>query len=86
MFSRPQVSDVVNEKTEKFTIDPLAEMLSRVGNPVRLSIGRSWHCPAPGRLLRLGSRPNVTTPGSSDNKDSSLCISRCHSNRRKKPG
>jgi predicted XRE-type DNA-binding protein len=36
MVSRPHVSDVV---TAKFTIDTLVEMLSRVGKPVRLSIG-----------------------------------------------
>jgi predicted XRE-type DNA-binding protein len=39
MVSRPRVSDVVNQKTAKFTIDTLVEMLSRVGKPVRLSIG-----------------------------------------------
>ncbi len=32
MVSRPRVSDVVNKKTAKFTIDALVEMLSRVGN------------------------------------------------------
>ena len=37
--SRPRVSDVVNQKTAKFTIDTLVEMLSRVGKPVRLAIG-----------------------------------------------
>ena len=37
--SRPRVSDVVNQKTTKFTIDTLVEMLSRVGKPVRLAIG-----------------------------------------------
>jgi predicted XRE-type DNA-binding protein len=37
--SRPRVSDVVNKKTAKFTIDTLVEMLSRVGKPVRLAIG-----------------------------------------------
>jgi predicted XRE-type DNA-binding protein len=31
MVSRPRVSDVVNTKTAKFTIDTLVEMLSRVG-------------------------------------------------------
>jgi len=31
MVSRPRVSDVVNKKTAKFTIDTLVEMLSRVG-------------------------------------------------------
>ena len=39
MVSRPRVSDVVNKKTAKFTIDALVEMLSRVGKPVRLAIG-----------------------------------------------
>jgi len=39
MVSRPRVSDVVNKKTAKFTIDALVEMLNRVGKPVRLAIG-----------------------------------------------
>ena len=39
MVSRPRVSDVVNKKTSKFTIDTLVEMLSRVGKPVKLAIG-----------------------------------------------
>lgn len=39
MVSRPRVSDVVNRKTSKFTIDALVEMLSRVGKPVKLAIG-----------------------------------------------
>ena len=39
MVSRPRVSDVVNKKTAKFTIDTLVEMLSRVGKPGRLAIG-----------------------------------------------
>ena len=38
MVSRPRVSDVVNQKTAKFTIDALVEMLSRVGKPVELAI------------------------------------------------
>lgn len=37
--SRPRVSDVVNKKVSKFTIDTLVDMLSRVGKPVRLAIG-----------------------------------------------
>ena len=37
--SRPRISDVVNKKTSKFTIDTLVDMLSRVGKPVRLAIG-----------------------------------------------
>ncbi len=40
MVSRPRVSDVVNYKTAKFTIDTLVEMLSRVGKPVKLAVGR----------------------------------------------
>jgi predicted XRE-type DNA-binding protein len=39
MVSRPRVSDVVNKKTAKFTIDALVEMLSRIGRPVRLAVG-----------------------------------------------
>ena len=39
MVSRPRVSDVVNKKTAKFTIDTLVEMLSRVGKSVKLAIG-----------------------------------------------
>lgn len=39
MVSRPRVSDVVNKKTAKFTIDALVEMLSRIGKPVHLAIG-----------------------------------------------
>lgn len=38
MVSRPRVSDVVNQKTSKFTIDTLVQMLSRVGKPVRLAV------------------------------------------------
>ena len=38
MISRPRVSDVVNQKTTKFTIDTLVEMLSRIGKPVKLAI------------------------------------------------
>ena len=40
MVSRPRVSDVINMKTAKFTIDSLIEMLSRAGKPVTLSVGR----------------------------------------------
>jgi len=39
MVSRPRVSDVVNRKAAKFTIDALLEMLGRVGKPVTLMIG-----------------------------------------------
>ena len=38
MVSRPRVSDVVNKKTTKFTIDTLVEMLSRIGKPVKLAV------------------------------------------------
>jgi predicted XRE-type DNA-binding protein len=38
MVSRPRVSDVINKKTAKFTIDTLVEMLSRIGKPVRLAV------------------------------------------------
>jgi predicted XRE-type DNA-binding protein len=37
--TRPRVSDVVNKKTGKFTIDALVEMLARVGKPVRVLVG-----------------------------------------------
>lgn len=40
MVSRPRVSDVVNRKTAKFTLDALVEMLSRIGKPVRLAVGQ----------------------------------------------
>ena len=39
MVSRPRVSDVVKQKTSKFTIDTLVDMLSRVGKPVQLAVG-----------------------------------------------
>ena len=38
MVSRPRVSDVVNKKASKFTIDTLVGMLGRVGKPVRLAV------------------------------------------------
>ena len=37
--TRPRVSDVVNRKTTKFTIDALVSMLTRTGKRVRLSVG-----------------------------------------------
>jgi predicted XRE-type DNA-binding protein len=40
MVSRPRVSDVINRKTAKFTIDTLVEMLSRIGKPVRPAVDR----------------------------------------------
>lgn len=39
MVSRPRVSDVVNQKTSKFTIDTLVEMLSRIGKQVTIAVG-----------------------------------------------
>ncbi|MEO9226712.1 MAG: XRE family transcriptional regulator [Gemmatimonadaceae bacterium] len=39
MVSRPRVSDVVNKKSTKFTIDTLVAMLGRIGKPVRLALG-----------------------------------------------
>ena len=39
MASRPRVSDVVNNKVGKFTIDTLVNMLSRVGKLVTLAVG-----------------------------------------------
>jgi len=37
--SRPRVSDVVNHKAGKFTIDALVDMLARVGKPVKVVVG-----------------------------------------------
>jgi predicted XRE-type DNA-binding protein len=39
MVSRPRVSDVMNKKATKFSIDALIEMLARVGRPVTLAVG-----------------------------------------------
>ena len=36
--SRPRVSDLMNLKTAKFTIDTLVEMLGRIGKPVKLAV------------------------------------------------
>ena len=36
--TRPRVSDVVNQKVEKFTIDALVDMLSRIGKRVSLAV------------------------------------------------
>ena len=36
--TRPRVSDVVNHKFSKFTIDALVGMLARIGKPVRLAV------------------------------------------------
>ena len=37
--TRPRVSDVVNKKTNKFTLDALVDMLARVGKPVKMVVG-----------------------------------------------
>ncbi|MDC8756156.1 helix-turn-helix domain-containing protein [Janthinobacterium fluminis] len=37
--TRPRVSDVINKKTSKFTIDALVDMLARVGKSVTVVIG-----------------------------------------------
>jgi len=37
--TRPRVSDVVNKKASKFTIDALVDMLARVGKSVKVVIG-----------------------------------------------
>ena len=39
MVSRPRVSDVVNMKVGKFTIDTLVNMMSLIGKPVRIAVG-----------------------------------------------
>jgi predicted XRE-type DNA-binding protein len=36
--TRPRVSDVINKKAIKFTIDALVDMLARTGKHVRLSV------------------------------------------------
>jgi len=36
--SRPRVSDVVNHKLDKFTIDSLITMLSSIGKQVRVAV------------------------------------------------
>ncbi|MWR25553.1 helix-turn-helix domain-containing protein, partial [Escherichia coli] len=38
-ISSPRISDVVNQKTSKFTLDALVMMLMKLGKPVRLQIG-----------------------------------------------
>jgi len=37
--TRPRVSDMVNLKLSKFTIDTLIEMLARIGKPIKFVIG-----------------------------------------------
>ena len=36
--TRPRVSDVINKKSIKFTIDSLVDMLARTGKHVQLSV------------------------------------------------
>ena len=38
-ISRPRVSDVVNQKTSKFTVDALITMLGKLGKPVTVTVG-----------------------------------------------
>jgi predicted XRE-type DNA-binding protein len=38
-INRPRVSDLVNKKANKFTLDALVNMLARIGKPVRLIVG-----------------------------------------------
>lgn len=42
--TRPRVSDVVNKKSIKFTIDALVDMLARTGKHVQLSVSRVPTC------------------------------------------
>ena len=37
--TRPRISDVVNKKTNRFTIDALVGMLGRIGKPVKIIVG-----------------------------------------------
>ena len=37
--TRPRISDVVNKKTGRFTIDALVGMLARIGKPVKMVVG-----------------------------------------------
>lgn len=39
MVSRPRVSDVMNKKASKFTIDTLIGLLNRIGKPVTIAVG-----------------------------------------------
>ena len=36
--TRPRISDVVNHKVEKFTIDALVSMVTRIGKRVQLAV------------------------------------------------
>lgn len=37
-ITRPRVSDLVNRKTQKFTVDALVNMLARTGRSVRIEV------------------------------------------------
>jgi predicted XRE-type DNA-binding protein len=37
-ITRPRVSDVVNQKTPKFTVDSLLDMVLRTGQHVQMSV------------------------------------------------
>ncbi len=39
MVSRPRVSDLVNKKSSKFTVDMLIQLLGRIGKPVHFAVG-----------------------------------------------
>lgn len=39
-INRPRVSDLVNKKTGKFTLDALVNMLARIGKPVSLVVAK----------------------------------------------
>lgn len=61
-ISRPRISDVVNQKTSKFTLDALVMMLMKLGKPVRLQIdnaharacARTYHAQRLSAFLAIG--------------------------------
>jgi len=42
-ITRPRVSDVVNKKLPKFTIDALVDMVAKTGRDVQLSVQKRSH-------------------------------------------
>ncbi len=42
-ISRPRVSDLINQKTAKFTVDALVNILSRTGQSVRVEVLKQEH-------------------------------------------
>lgn len=64
MVSRPRVSDVVNQKTAKFTIDTLVEMLSRVAIITRAE-GFVGHVSAFGMVIEDQRSCAPAAPGQS---------------------